>query len=790
RLLSDAASGASWLHLTTVDVTDQARALADLRDSEARFRAALDAGFDAFVIVQAVRNATGAIADFVVVDASTRAGRLVNLPVAALIGRPLLDAFPLSQETGLWEQCVRVVDTRTPFLMSQGAPVPGVPGRWVQRQIVPLGDGVAISSRDVSTRRREHEALESSEARHRQLFEASAAIQMIVDAATGALIDVNPAAESFYGWARESMRAMRITDFDNGALEAWLANEHSGSKSGFRPVVCNHRIATGARRDVEVAASPVTVDGKAARHLIVHDITDRIHAETQLRESEARFRAVINGMSEGVIVHDASGAVRMFNPEVERILGMTGAQLLGLQPVDDDWHTVHEDGTVWALADHPAMRALRSGRRQPRALMGVCRGTEAPAWLQVTADPLTRNGEQLPFAAVAVFSDVTAQRNTESRLRQAQKLEAVGQLAGGIAHDFNNLLTVIRGATSFLYDALDDDSPSRADVRAIELATERAEVLTNRLLAVGRRQWLRAELVDLSALVQGRFATIRDEAPPAIRVRLALHSEPVLARVDRQQALDAVRTLVDNACAAMPNGGTLTLTTTTRLVDRPPSGLERDGPQRFAVLDVSDTGIGMSDAVRGRLFEPFFSTRPFGSSAGMGLASVHGMVTQSQGFIECDSTVGLGTTFRLCFPLAAPVERPSTPSAGQGEIAAFNVLLVDDDALLRDSGRRLLERHGHRVSVAASGSEALALLESSGDAISVVLTDLTMPGMSGLELIDAVQQQYPQLPIVAMSGFSMDSTARQALDAKAVSFLGKPFSAAELTNALQRAAQR
>ncbi|MBL0169122.1 MAG: PAS domain S-box protein [Gemmatimonadaceae bacterium] len=768
-------------------MTDHTQTLAALRESEARFRAALDAGSDAFVIANAVRDGAGELVDFLVVDASIRAAALVGLPVSALVGRPLLEAFPLSKTTRLWEQCVEVVHSRVPFAMSQAAPVPEMPGRWVQRQIVPLGDGVAISSRDVTTQQREHEALEASEARHRQLFEASAAIQMIVDVDSGSLIDVNPAAEAFYGWPRESMRTMRIMDFNGTSLEDWIVDGSDARGRSERPAICRHRIATGERRDVEIAASPVVIDGRHARHLIVHDITDRIQAEVQLRESEARFRAVINDMSEGVVVHDASGAIRVFNPEAERILGLTGAQLVGLQPVAHDWQAVHEDGTVWLPTDHPAMRALRSGRRQPRTLMEIRRGDAAHVWLQVTADPLIRTGEQLPYAAVAVFSDVTAQRQTEERLRQAQKLEAIGQLAGGIAHDLNNILTVIRGATGFLHESLDEASPSLVDVRAIEGATARAEALTNQLLAVGRRQWLRTEEVDLSALIQNRFATIRDELPSTIRVSLSLRDEPVLVRIDRQQALDAVRTLVDNARAAMPDGGTLTLTTTVRRIDRPPTGADHPSPQPFAVLEVADTGIGMSEDVRNRLFEPFFSTQPFGTNAGMGLASVHGMVTQCHGFIECESMPGRGTTMRLCFPLAAAPEVIATPSRGTEVQGALSILLVDDDAMLRESARRMLDRQGHRVLAAASGSDALALLESSADALSILVTDLTMPGMGGMELIAAVQQRYPQLPIVAISGFSMDEFARRELDARQVTFLGKPFDANGIALALKRA---
>ena len=640
----------------------------------------------------------------------------------------------------------------------------------------------------MTQREQEPGALEASEARYRQLFEASAAIQLIVDEETGALIDVNAAAESFYGWPRPTMRTMLITDLDGRTLDAWRGDMVAGSADASGGIATHHhRIARGARRTVEIASSPLQLDGRAARHLIVHDVSDRVRAETRLRESEARYRAVINAMSEGVVVHDATGAIRGFNPEAERILGLSAAELLGLQPVARDWSAVHEDGTAWPPAEHPAMQALRTGRHQPRTLMGIRRGKGEAAWLHVSADPLLRDGEPAPFGAVAVFSDVTRQRHAEERLRQAQKLEAVGQLAGGIAHDFNNLLTVIRGASSFLRDSLDSESPQQEDVRAIERAADRAEELTRRLLAVGRRQLLRPEPVDLSALLRDQFATIRDQSPRSIRVELALSANRVVARLDRRMLLDALRALVDNARSAMPSGGTLTLATDVREAERGTVLPDRGDAQRFAMLEVRDTGAGMSEEVRARLFEPFFSTQPFGASHGMGLASVHGMVAQSHGFIECDTAVGKGTSLRLFFPSATEAERITTPPSGAGAIARRGVLLVDDDPMLRDLATRMLERLGHSVAVMDTGAEALALLASGAVQLSVLVTDLTMPGMNGMELIAEVARRHPQLPIVAISGFSMNPAVRQELADRRVPFVGKPFAAEDLEKAMDQA---
>ena len=774
------------------DVSEKAHALDALRDSEARFRAALDAGYDAFVIANAVRDASGAITDFVIVDAITRAAALSERPVSAMIGLPLLDAFPMSRDTQLLEQCHRVAVTGLRFEMAQSAPVPDVPGRWVQRQIVPMGDGVAISSRDVSDRQRELEALEASERRHRQLFESSGVIQLLIDEQRGELIDANAAAERFYGWPREAMRAMQIGDLDRDASDAWrsvLAFARVGRPDAIPRV---HRIASGELRDVELSMSAIELAGRAARHVLVHDVSDRVRAESQLRESEALFRAVVSGMREGVVVYDASGAIRSSNPSAQRLLGLTDGEGVGAS-VTMPWPAVKEDGSEWPQGEHPAMIALRTGRSQAHALMGIRHAPDDVAWVQVGADPLIRPGQQEPYGAVAVFSDVTAQRGAEERLREAQKLEAVGQLAGGIAHDFNNLLTVIRGAAGFLVDSLAKDSRQMDDVRAIERAAERAEELTRRLLAIGRRQLLRTESVDLGALVQEQSLAIRNDLPRAIRLQMAVSDERVLAQLDRRQVLDALRALIDNSRQAMPDGGSLILSTRVQHVAA--QGAITDGALRtgqgkvgtFAVLEVRDTGIGMSDDVRAKVFEPFFSTQPFGTSRGMGLASVHGMVAQSGGFIECDSAPGRGTAMRLFFPLAAEPVYRQTPRFTPAILETRSVLMVDDDPLLRDLGQRMLERLGRAVSVVGSGREALRMLEANVGTVSVLVTDLTMPEMSGMELITEVERRYPMLPIVAISGFAMNPTVRQELDGRRIPFVGKPFTPGDFAAAMDRA---
>ena len=768
----------------------QQSARTEVADAEARFRTVLDAGFDAFVIVRADRDDDGTVRDFVIVDANARAAAIASVPAAALQGSSMLTAFPHSHDTGLWDHCCTVLATRRPMEVTQYVPVPDSPRRWVLRQLVPIDDGVAISSRDITARHHERVELEASEARHRELFESNGAIQLLADAEDARILDANPAAEAFYGWPRETMRSMLATDFDSLSVDEWRAlNDTMALGTGHRHLR-EHRVANNQRRQVDTFTSLVHAAGRRVVHVIIQDVSDRVRAEALARESEERYRAVILSMREGVVVHDHTGAIQSVNPSAMRISGFASAELLGVAAKREDWEAMHDDGSPWPKELHPALVALRTGENQSRATMGVRRGDSALTWLSVSAAPLVRVGETQPYGAVAVFSDITDERVAEDRLRQAQKLEAVGQLAGGIAHDFNNLLTVIRGAVGFLADAFEDDSPHLEDVHAIERATVRAEELTRRLLAVGRRQLLQRTRIDLNVLLREHQGTVRNTVPLSIVLRLELAHEPAVALLDRTRLHDAIRALVENAIDAMPDGGVLTLGTGVVTRDRPTeSGLDSH-VRRYVVLRVSDSGVGMPGEVKARLFEPFFSTQPFGAGRGMELASVHGMVAQSNGFMECDSEPGNGTTLQLFFPEAmSGAHEPTPPVEVSSPTVSRGILLVDDDPMLRDLARRLLEKLGHRVIVAESGAQALSLLDSQRSQIGVMVTDLTMPEMSGVELIDEVKRRGLAVPIVAMSGFAPNSTVRDDLASRPIPFVAKPFTSGDLTQAIDRAMQ-
>lgn len=637
-----------------------------LRASEQRYRTAINAGFDAFLYVVPVRDAAGAIAALRIADANERAAQLAGKPLDAIVGETLTTVFPHTATTGLSAQCCQVIETGESAEFTQALSLPDLGDRWVERRLLPLEGGVAISSRDVTARHKERLALEASEARHRELFESNVAVQLVVDAATGAIVDANPAAEQFYGWPRAALSSMLITDLETVTLAEWQAQAAPASRASGAHPRREHIVASGERRQVESFQGLVQVDGRRLAHLIVQDVSERVRAEQRLHESETRFRAVVNGMRDGVVLYDANGRARMMNPGARRLLSLTAQaesvhDATGEAFIRTEWSAIHDDGTPWPATEHPALVALHSNTSQPVTLMGIANADGTHRWVRVCADPLVREGDTMPYAAVMLLADVTDVHAAEERLREAQKLEAVGQLAGGIAHDFNNALTVIRGATGFLRDSVQGPT-AEEDIATIERATDKAENLTRQLLAFARRQPLQLESVDFNALLREYGATVRETLPASIHVAFELTTDSAFAHADRRRALDAVRLLVDNARTAMPHGGSLTLGTrrVMRSVSRAAArrsklpGVERP----FVELFVRDSGEGIDEATRAALFEPFSATQPFGAGRGMGLPAVHGMMAQSGGGIECVSEPGAGTEFRLRFPaLADEVEK-------------------------------------------------------------------------------------------------------------------------------------
>jgi signal transduction histidine kinase len=363
----------------------------------------------------------------------------------------------------------------------------------------------------------------------------------------------------------------------------------------------------------------------------------------------------------------------------------------------------------------------------------------------------------------------------EEKLRQAQKLKAIGRLAGGIAHDFNNLLTAITGYSELMLARLSADDPRRAEVQEIAAAAERAASLIRRLQAFARKQVRKPELLDLNAVVLETDALLRSLVGEAVELLIAVGRETGRVRADKSQLEQIIVNLAANARDAMPDGGRLSIETGGVDLDAQEASARGLAPGRYVLLVVADTGIGIDAETRPRLFEPFFTTKELGEGAGLGLAAVHGIVAQTAGHVEVESERGHGTTFRIYLPRAAEEAEEKDGGEARAGGGSETILLVEDEEVVRGLSRRVLAASGYAVLEAGTGEKALELAARYEGAIDLVLTDVVMPGMRGPELASRLGSARPGVRVLLTSGYMGEDVVPSGPEKEGAAFLEKPF---------------
>ncbi len=394
---------------------------------------------------------------------------------------------------------------------------------------------------------------------------------------------------------------------------------------------------------------------------------------------------------------------------------------------------------------------------------------------------LERDRTELVQANAALDHEMRERKLLETQLAQSQKLEAIGQLAGGVAHDFNNLLTVINGYSDELLSTTPATDGKRFMLEEIHAAGERAAELTRQLLAFSRKQILAPQILDLNTIVSKLEKMLRRLISEDIRVTIVLQPDLPWIQVDPGQLEQVMLNLAVNARDAMPTGGLLTIESASVVFTAEQLAHKFEiPPGAYVTLTVSDTGSGMSPEVQAHIFEPFFTTKDVGKGTGLGLATVFGIVKQSDAYIDVYSEVGIGTRFRVLFPVVNNVAQPTPPEVEALPRGSETVLLVEDEADVRGITRLALETHGYRVLEAANGREALQLYIALGHTIDLVVTDVIMPEMSGRELIEALQLRQAQVSVLYISGYTDDAIVRHGIIAATDAFLQKPFSPSAL----------
>jgi PAS domain S-box-containing protein len=508
------------------------------------------------------------------------------------------------------------------------------------------------------------------------------------------------------------------------------------------------------------------------------DVTDRHRAGEVLRAHDRRFRSLIENASDVIAVVRADGTVGFASPSVERLLGVPRESLAGRPLVE----LVHPDERAHAL--ERLRRMVQNEGTPEQSHFRVLRGDGEWRVVEVIGTSLLHD----PAVAGVVLNirDVTdrqralqALEESQAKLLQAQKMEAVGRLAGGVAHDFNNLLTAIRGNAELLLDDLPPGSIARDDAEEIRRAADRAAGLTRQLLAFSRQQVLQPRVVDVNGIVSGVEKMLRRLIGED--VELVTELQPGLAHVtaDPGQVEQVLMNLAVNARDAMPDGGRLVVRTSEAVLGedeaRRYSYVE---PGDYVLLAVRDTGTGMDEQILAKVFEPFFTTKPPGQGTGLGLSTVYGIVKQSGGYVWIDSRPGEGTTIRIYLPrveAAAADAPPEQPAGAPRTDTRKTLLLVEDEETVRRMATRALRRAGYRVLQAADGEEALAVSGAHAGPIHVLMTDVVMPRMGGRDLAVQLRRERPETRVLFISGYSEAAVAGNGVLEPGTWFLGKPF---------------
>jgi len=635
-------------------------------------------------------------------------------------------------------------------------------------------------------------------------FMASIPDAMVAVESGGTIVQVNPQTEELFGYAETELLGRKIEVL----VPERYRQDHRQYRHQFVEEPKIRRMGAGLdlygrRRDgtefpVEISLSPVSTSNGTLVLSAIRDISDRKRIEEELRranheldrrttqeigEYRARLASIIDSSEDAIIGKDLDGVITTWNRGAERIYGFTAEEIVGksisiLAPKDrpDEIPSILARIRRGESIEHyESIRVAKDGR----ALN-----------VSITVSPI-RDASGEPVGASAIARDITAQKRSEEHIRQTQKMDAIGRLAGGLAHDFNNILGIITACTELLSPRIEAGSEPEQYIGNIRKAVDRGAALTRQLLAFSKKQPVQSQILDLTELLRETVRLLRPLMGDDVEISVVPRSTSALIEADPGQLDHVLINLAVNARDAMPRGGKFILETGIVQLDE---AFTRDHAPipagEYIVLAVSDTGTCMDAQTLSRIFDPFFTTKAVGKGTGLGLSTVYGIVRQSGGHIWVYSEPGRGTTFKIYLPSAehkireipqpAAEEPPPKPKGA-------TVLLVEDDEMMRQLTRKVIEDHGYHVLEASDGVSALQAVADHQDRIDLLLTDVVMRGMGGPELVTKMRTSHPSLKVVFMSGYTGELIANHSKLSAGITLLEKPFSRTALLKTLHTA---
>ncbi len=763
--------GEPCLLAAVMDETERHAAEQALRDSEAKFAAAFGSA-GVMMLITRLRD------EGRVVDVNDAFLSITGLLRDQVIGRTATELGLFADPSGsdrIVEQLRssgKVRDLELPVITPDGRSTYGL----FSADLVDLnGEPHAIMTVvDLTDRKLAEDRLRASEWRYRTLVEQTADGVLFLDG-DSRIVDLNPAMAELMGRRAEDLVGTLWTDY--------VESQNLTQLPFLRPELQAGDAEVFERRIVRPDGSVAELE-MHARHLAeglfmgtARDVGPRKRAE----QERAHLIQVIEQSVDSIMITDREGTVLYINPAMERSSGWKREEARGrsYRELQGEARTqlFYTDVLETVVREGSWSNELASRRRDDSVVVEL-----------VTVSAVRdADGELANF--VVVQRDVTREHDLEERLRQAQKMEAVGRLAGGVAHDFNNLLTAISGFAELAQGEADPGGELAEYLAQIKASAERAGKLTRQLLAFGRRAVLSPAVLDLNGIALDIAPMLRRLIGEHIEMNVVTEANLRPIKADRGQLEQVIVNLVANARDAMPDGGSITISTSNVTLEPDEAHLEPGADSGdYVRLAISDTGVGMDAEMLDLIWEPFFTTKGPGSGIGLGLATVFGIVRQSGGHIHVESTPGHGSTFMIDMPAVAaempePLADTLAPVLTPGQ---ETILVVEDEPAVLGFASQLLERNGYRVLRAHDGKEALAIAEAHSGPIDLVFTDMVMPGMSGPETAAAIRAARPRIKLLFSSGYSEEMNVRRGSEAK-LPFVPKPYSAEQLLEAIRLA---
>jgi PAS domain S-box-containing protein len=684
-------------------------------------------------------------------------------------------------------------------------------------------------------------ALQESAKRYRALFENFHTVMMIIDPEDGQILDVNPAAEKFYGWSRQAFTEKYISDINTlqpDEIQNEMAQALTGEKNHF---VFQHRLANDSIRQVEIYSSVVQIQNKQLLYTIVHDISERLEFEKALKSSESRLRkqrlAIATLALDETMINDEQiePALNLITRIIATALNV---QRAGIWMLNEDssqlvchslWDAAfrtHSKGEILLTSSYPAyfeaitnqsLLSANDARHDPRT-KEMKAPYLLPAGIYAMLDAaihkngklagvvcLEHTGETRPWhsdeeAFVSTIAAMTGQyfanidrkkaeanqEKLQNQLAQAQKMESVGRLAGGVAHDFNNMLSVITGFTDIALQESKLSASLASYLHEIRKAAVRSADLTRQLLAFARKQTVDVKIVNINSAVEEMLKMLRRLIGENINLIWKPGDFTWNIAIDPIQLDQILANLCVNARDAIEDTGHIYIETGTKTIDQNYSDTHLDiSPGEYVVLTVSDNGTGIDKETLKHLFEPFYTTKKVGQGTGLGLATVYGIVRQNNGAISVYSEPGKGSAFRIYLPRytgeAAPAHSPEQPAPPMAD-ENITILLVEDEASILLMAETILQRSGYQIFSAENPHQALEISLKHPQSIHLLISDIILPDMNGRQLSEKIKENQTQIRTLFMSGYTENVIAHHGVLEKGVNFIEKPFTMEGLLN--------